>query len=100
MIGEFVFLLQLTYIFYFFFSRSSKYLKMPKKLLYRSLGHQLNHRIKKKNERKFILSRVQLLDRQFCLVLNINLYHSYVSEGKHYKMWPVSQPFHYPLSPI
>ncbi|CAF4504434.1 unnamed protein product, partial [Rotaria socialis] len=68
--------------------QSSKYLKMPKKLLFRSLRLQLNHPLKKLKERQFILSRLSLWDRQYCLQLDLKLYQYYLSEGKNQKMWP------------
>ena len=74
-------------------------LKMPKKLLIRSLRLQLNHRIKKKKDQLFIVSRLQLLDRQFCLGLDLRLDQSYFTEGEHHKMWPVSEHFHIEFLP-
>jgi hypothetical protein len=70
--------------------RVSKYLEMPNKLLLHSLRLQLNHRIKKKKEKLFILSRLQLLDQQFCIGMDQYLYQSYFADGSHYKIWPVS----------
>ena len=79
--------------------RPSKYLKMPKKLLVRSLRLQLNQTIKKRKEQRFIFARLQLLDRQFCLGLDLRLYQSYFTEGEHHKMWPVSEHFHIEFLP-
>ncbi|CAF1366004.1 unnamed protein product [Adineta ricciae] len=67
---------------------SSKYLQMPKKLLLHSLRLQLNHRIRKKKEKSFILSRLQLLDRQFCIDTDQYLYQSYFVDGSQHKIWP------------
>ncbi|CAF4011185.1 unnamed protein product, partial [Adineta steineri] len=69
-------------------SITSKYLHMPKKLLLHSLRHQLNHRIKKRKEKSFILSRIRLLDQQFCISMDQYLYQSYYADGFHYKIWP------------
>ena len=64
---------------------------MPKKLLFHSLRLQLNHPIKKKKERSFILTRLKLLDQQFCLGMDQYLYQSYSAEGSQHKIWPVSE---------
>jgi hypothetical protein len=72
---------------------SSKYLRMPRKLLLHSLHFQLNnHRgLKwKKKERRFILSRLELFDRQFCLDQIRDLYQFYFDQGLKYQIWPVS----------
>jgi hypothetical protein len=63
---------------------------MPKKLLLHSLRLQLNHQIKKKKEKRFILSRLSLLDQQFCIGMMQSLYQSYAADGAQYKIWPVS----------
>ena len=94
------FSIRLNPIYFTLVSRPSKYLKMPKKLLIRSLRLQLNHRIKKKKDQLFIVSRLQLLDRQFCLNLNLRLYQSYFTEGKHHKIWPVSRHFIINVLPV
>ncbi|CAF1488984.1 unnamed protein product [Rotaria magnacalcarata] len=69
-------------------NKSSKYLKMPKKLLYHSLRVHLYYPLKRKKEKMFILTRLQLLDWQFCLNLDLHLYQSYCTEGRQYKTWP------------
>ncbi|CAF4750370.1 unnamed protein product [Rotaria socialis] len=69
-------------------NKSSKYLKMPKKLLYHSLRVHLYYPLKRKKEKIFILTRLQLLDWQFCLNLDLHLYQSYYTEGRQYKTWP------------
>nr|ABQ08076.1 hypothetical protein [Adineta vaga]ABQ08081.1 hypothetical protein [Adineta vaga] len=72
----------------FTFNKSSKYLRMPRKLLLHSLRLQLNHPIKKKKETRFILTRLQLLDHQFCLDRIRYLYQSYYDQGMKFQMWP------------
>jgi hypothetical protein len=70
--------------------KASKYLKMPRKLLFHSLNLQLNYRLKKRKERRFILSRLELFDQQFCLDQIRYLYQIYFDQGLQYQMWPVS----------
>jgi hypothetical protein len=69
----------------------SKYLKMPRRLLLHSLHLQLNYRLKWKNkEQRFIISRLELFDRQFCLDQIHYLYQTYFNLGLQHEMWPVS----------
>ena len=63
---------------------------MPKKLLLHSLRLQLNHPLKRKKEKAFILRRLTLLDQQFCVNMDHNLYYSYLRHGALHKLWPVS----------
>ena len=74
----------------FTFYKSSKYLRMPKKLLLHSLRLQLNHSIKIEKEQSFILQRLQLLDHQFCLDQVRYLYQTFFDQGRKVQMWPVS----------
>ena len=69
----------------------SKYLKMPRGLLLRSLRLQLNDPLKAQNEQDYILCRLRTLDEQFCLDRIRHLYQAYVDLGSHYQIWPVSQ---------
>ena len=68
----------------------SKYLKMPRKLLLHSLRLQLNQKLKKKKEQRFILERLHLFDKQFYLEQIHYLYQTYFNLGSQYKIWPVS----------
>ena len=68
----------------------SKYLKMPRKLLLHSLRLHLSDRLKKKKEKHFILSRLRIVDQQFCLNQIRYLYQTYFDQGAKYQMWPVS----------
>ena len=72
------------------FHKPSKYLKMPRKLLFQSLHLQLNCHLKKKKERKFILTRLTIVDQQFCLQQLHHLYETYYQQGAHYQVWLVS----------
>ena len=68
----------------------SRYLSMPKKLLFRSICRQLNHPLKKKKQRTFVFNRLAMLDEQFCLGMRRYLYRSYLEIGSSTKQWPVS----------
>ncbi len=70
--------------------KPSKYLKMPRKLLLHSLRLQLNYPLKKKKEQSFILSRLAIVDQQFCLDQIRSLYQTYFDLGLEHQMWPVS----------
>ena len=70
--------------------KPSRYLKMPQKLLLHSLRLQLNHRLKKKKEQRFILLRLEILDQQFYLDQIRSLYQTYFDLGLQHQMWPVS----------
>ena len=72
------------------FHKLSKYLKMPQKLLLHSLRLHLNNRLKKKKEQHFILSRLQIVDQQFCLNQIGHLYQTYFDLGSQYQIWLVS----------
>ena len=69
----------------------SKYLKTPLRLLLTSLQHQLNYPLKKnKLEQDYILARLPLFDRQFCLNRVHYLYRTYFELGMEHQIWPVS----------
>jgi hypothetical protein len=68
----------------------SKYLKMPRKLLLHSLHFQLNYRLKKKKEQRFVLSRLKLFDQQFCNDQIRHLYQFCFDQGLQHQVWPVS----------
>jgi hypothetical protein len=74
-----------TYTLY----KPSKYLKMPRKLLLHALRLQLNYTLQKKKEQHFILSRLQIVDQQFCLEQMRYLYQIYFDLGAKYQIWPV-----------
>ena len=67
------------------FYKPSKYLKMPRRLLLHSLYFQLKYPLKKKNEQRFILSRLKIIDEQFCLDQIRYLYQTYLDLGLHIK---------------
>ena len=70
--------------------KPSKYLKMPRRLLLHSLHLQLNCPLKKKKEQRFILSRLKIIDQQFCLEQIRYLYQTYFDLGLQQQVWPVS----------
>jgi hypothetical protein len=70
--------------------KPSKYLKMPRRLLLHSLHLQLNCPLKKKEEQRFILVRLRIIDEQFCLEQIRYLYQTYFDLGSQEKVWPVS----------
>jgi len=61
--------------------KPSKYLKMPRRLLLHSLHLQLKCSLKKKKEQRFILSRLTIIDQQFCLEQIRDLYQTYFNFG-------------------
>ena len=70
--------------------KPSKCLKMPRKLLLNSLRLQINCSLKKKNEQKFILTRLRLFDHKFCLDQLHYMYQNYYEQGSQYQVWLVS----------
>jgi hypothetical protein len=70
--------------------KPSKYLKMPRRLLLHSLRLQLKCSLKKKKEQNFILSRLKIIDQQFCIDQIRYLYQTYFDLGLLYQVWPVS----------
>ena len=70
--------------------KPSKYLKMPRRLLLHSLHLQLNCRLKKKKEQRFVLLRLKIVDQQFCLEQIRYLYQTYFDFGSQQQVWPVS----------
>ena len=70
--------------------KPSKYLKMPRNLLLQSLRLQLKSILKKKTEQRFILTRLQIVDQQFCLDQIRYLYQTYFDLGFQHQTWPVS----------
>jgi len=71
--------------------KPSKYLKMPPKLLVQSLRLHLHYPLKKKKDRKFILSRLTKMDQTFCLEQIHYLYQVYYDKGSLHQIWPVSR---------
>ena len=80
------------------FYKPSKYLKMPRRLLLHSLHLQLQwplqNKKKNKKEQIFLLSRLQIIDQQFCLEQIRSLYQVYCDCGSSNHVWPVSYEKH------
>jgi hypothetical protein len=70
--------------------KPSKYLKMPRKLLLHSLRLQLNYPLKKKKEQSYILSRLKIVDEQFCLDQMCYLFQTYFDVSLQHQIWSVS----------
>ncbi len=70
--------------------KPSKYLKMPRRLLLYSLHLQLNCPLNKKKEQRFVLSRLKIVDQQFCLEQTRYLYQTYFDLDLQQEVWPVS----------
>ena len=68
----------------------SKYLRMPRHLLLRSLQLQLNFPLKQENEQNYVIRQVQLINEQFCVDRLRYLYQSYWDLGSSAHIWPVS----------
>ena len=70
--------------------KPSKHLRMPRKLLLRSLRLQLNSALKEQSDRQFLLARLELSDKKFCLDANKYLYQTYLDLGSRHNIWSVS----------
>jgi len=68
--------------------KPSKYLKMPRRLLLHSLHLQLNCPLKK--EQHLVLSRLKIVDQQFCLEQIHSLCQIYLDLGLQQQVWLVS----------
>ena len=59
-----------------------------------TLRKHLNHPLKKRNEQKFVSSRLHLFDEEFALDLDRYLWQSYLDIGSQQQqpqVWPVSE---------
>lgn len=66
-------------------------MRIGKHLLLRTLRLHLKHRLKKREEQRFILERVQLLDQEYCITLYRKLWQLYMNLSSKYQIWPVRQ---------
>lgn len=66
------------------------YLKRSSFILFQMLRKKLNYLLKKKDEQKFIYTRLDLLDRHYCLELDLRLWQSYFNIGLEQHRWPVT----------
>lgn len=70
--------------------KPSKYLRMPRQSLLRSLRLQLDFVMKKKKHQRFVLTRLHLLDEKFCQEEHCYLHQTYLNLGSQHDLWPVS----------
>jgi hypothetical protein len=66
------------------------YLMRSSTILYQILSTALSYKLKKKDEQTFMYEQLQLLDRQYCLEMEQQLWQSYFDVGLKYQIWPVS----------
>ncbi|CAF1210730.1 unnamed protein product, partial [Rotaria magnacalcarata] len=68
--------------------RQPMYLTRSSSILYQILNKALNYSLKKKDEKQFINVRLQLLDQQYCLEMDRQLWQSYLDIGLQQHLWP------------
>ncbi|CAF3410459.1 unnamed protein product [Rotaria socialis] len=68
--------------------RQPMYLTRSSSILYEILNKTLNYSLKKKDEKQFINVRLQLLDQQYCLEKDRQLWQSYLDIGLQQHLWP------------
>ncbi|CAF4200622.1 unnamed protein product, partial [Rotaria magnacalcarata] len=68
--------------------RQPMYLTRSSSILYRILNKTLNYSLKKKDEKQFINVRLQLLDQQYCLEMDRQLWQSDLDIGLQQHLWP------------
>ncbi|CAM4915791.1 unnamed protein product [Rotaria socialis] len=68
--------------------RQPMYLTRSSPILYEILNKTLNYSLKKKDEQQFINVRLQLLDQQYCLEKDRQLWQSYLDIGLQQHLWP------------
>ncbi|CAF5223456.1 unnamed protein product [Rotaria magnacalcarata] len=59
-------------------------------ILCQILNKTLNYSLKKKDEKKIIFQRLQLLDQHYCLEMDRQLWQSYLDIGIQQNLWPVN----------
>ncbi|CAF5124479.1 unnamed protein product, partial [Rotaria magnacalcarata] len=64
------------------------YLTRSSHLLYQILNKTLNYSLKNKDEKEFIFQRLQLLDQQFYLEMDQQLWQSYLDLSLQENLWP------------
>jgi hypothetical protein len=66
------------------------YLERSSSILFAMLKNASNYTFKKQYEKSFISTRLDLLDQQYCLEIDLNLWQSYLDIGLQQDRWPVS----------
>jgi hypothetical protein len=74
----------------FDYYRRPMYLKRSSSTLFQMLNKTLHYIVKKKNEQKYIYVRLNLLDQQYWLEVDQQLWQSYLDIGLQQHIWPVS----------
>ena len=66
------------------------YLKRSSATLFQMLSKTLNYTFKEKDQQRYIYLRLNLLDQQYCLKVDEQLWQSYLEISLQQHMWPVS----------
>lgn len=85
-----------SYIFCFPFS-PPMYLTRSSSIFDQILRKIFNDSIKTIDEKRFLYTRLELLDQQYCLETDQHLWQSYLDIGLQKHIWPVSISFYYKL---
>lgn len=65
------------------------YLTRSSSILCQILNKALNYSLKKEDEKRIIYARLVLLDQQYCLEMDRQLWQSYLDIGLQQNLWPV-----------
>ncbi|CAM4969512.1 unnamed protein product [Rotaria socialis] len=68
--------------------RRPMYLKRSPKILIKMLSKTLNYTFKEKADERFIVARLDLFDRFYCLRIDLQLWESYLDIGLQQHLWP------------
>ncbi|CAF4454554.1 unnamed protein product, partial [Rotaria magnacalcarata] len=68
--------------------RRPMYLKRSSKILIKMLSKTLNYTFKEKADERFIVARLDLFDRFYCLRIDLQLWESYLDIGLQQHLWP------------
>jgi hypothetical protein len=66
------------------------YLTRSSSILCQILNKTFNYKLKNKDEQRFIYQQLELLDQQYCLKQDKELWQSYLDIGLQQHIWPVS----------
>lgn len=80
----------LCHYVYHIYIRTSKYLKMPYKLLHRALSMKLHHKLLLNQERNFVFHQLRLFDELCYLDTLCKLWQNCYDIGVQHHTWPVS----------
>ena len=69
------------------------YLARSSSILWQTLTKPLNYSVKDQNEQRFLYERLELLDQQYCLRVDQQLWQSYFDIGLQKHVWPVGLVF-------